>query len=227
GMPEIPTVGYGLVAMMDFALAHNKPFGLGETGTDGGMSGGSYRGPEDRGDFPLYLAKRISEKMAEGLRIACFGLWNSKAYRFTGGQRPIDTGSWVTFVNILAGADPVQAEAITNVIATDAVRNEADPGATGNYEPDPTRRYIRDEDIGGEVSTFTPNAVGDFVEYVVPVADPGAHTVKLRVKKGPNRGRYRLTIDGVNQGDVGDFYSLNEQYVIVDFGKKNIPVAGN
>lgn len=222
-----PTAGYGLVAMLEFALERNKPFGLGETGTDGGVSSGIDRGPEDRGDFPLYLAKRIAEKQAEGLRLAYFGLWNTANYRFTGGARPLDTASWVTMLNVLAGADPVQVEAITAVTATDAVTILADPGATGNYQPDPARLYIREQDIGGRISKLDANAVGDYVQYLVPVPNPGSYDVKVRIKTHYSRGQYQLMVDGTAQGPVRDFYAETQEYIVVDFGRRDFATAGD
>lgn len=224
---EDPTAGYGLVAMLQFALERDKPFGLGETGTDGGPSGGIDRGPEDRGDFPLYLAKRIAGMRAAGLRFAYLGLWNSGAYRFSGGARMQDTGAWVTLLNELAGADPLQVEDLVAVAASDPVTTLADVGATGNYVPDPSRLYIRESDLGGDISKLDANAVNDFVEYLVPVATPGSYTIQVRAKRHFSRGQFRLLVDGVDQGVVRDFYAPANDYLIVDFGRRNFPTAGN
>lgn len=223
--PQQPTAGYGLVAMMQFALERNKPFGLGETGTDGGMSGSWYRGPEDRGDFPLYLTKRLSEKREQGLRFAYLGLWNTASYRFSAGARPLDTGGWVTLINTLAGADPFEAEEAAIVSSSDAVTAVADPGATGNYVPDPSRQYVRDADIGGHISKFNGNAPGDFVEYQVPVLAPGTYDVRMRIKRHYSRGIYRLDIDGVFQGRV-DHFADAQDFVVVDYGPKTFLTAG-
>ena len=226
GSVDNPTAGYGLVAMMQFALERNKPFGLGETGTDGGMSGTWYRGPEDRGDFPLYLTKRLTEKMAQGLRFAYLGLWDSGAYRFSNGARHADTSGWVTLINTLAGADPIQAEEILGVVASDPVSEPNDLGATGNYVPDPSRQYVRDSDIGGRVSKLVPDAVGDFVEYAVPVPVAGTYRIKARFKRDVSRGAYRLLVAGTQQGEVQDLYRAGPEYVVLDFGKRSFAGGG-
>lgn len=220
-----PTAGYGLVAMMQFALERNKPFGLGETGTDGGMSSGWYRGPEDRGDFPLYLTKRITEKMSQGLEFAYLGLWNSGSFRFTPNTRPLDLGAWTTLINTLAGADPIQAETVSVGSMRGAVKIVAGSGATGNYVPDPSRRYIRESDIGGRVSRFDANTVGDYIEYRVPVTAPGTYDIRLRVRFDYTRGMFRLHIDGRDLG-VRDHFADAGYYAYLDYGTHTFSSAG-
>ncbi|HUT23216.1 MAG TPA: hypothetical protein VM492_02610, partial [Sumerlaeia bacterium] len=49
--------------------------------------------------------------------------------------------------------------------------------------------------------------VGDFVEYEVPVAESGLRKIVLHGTKAKDYGRYRISVNGREIGEVFDFYS--------------------
>ena len=94
--------GYGLVHAVNFAVSHNKPFGLSETGA--GDKNGEY-GPADEGDFPTYLANRLTGAMNQGVQIAFVNVWNEDPgdgnWRFTDGDRPNEAAAWKQFAETM------------------------------------------------------------------------------------------------------------------------------
>ena len=94
--------GYGLVHAVNFAVSHKKPLGLSETGA--GDKGGEY-GPADEGDFPVYLANRLTSAMGQGVQVAFVNVWNEDPgdgnWRFTDGDRPNEAAAWKQFAKTM------------------------------------------------------------------------------------------------------------------------------
>lgn len=93
--------GWGLVQALDFALAHGKPFALGETGV-GGNDGDT--GPADDPLFPGYLRTRLSAFIARGGTVDHAIIWDYDAsdgkWRFTGVPTKTATAAaWTAFLS--------------------------------------------------------------------------------------------------------------------------------
>ncbi|HKE96182.1 MAG TPA: discoidin domain-containing protein, partial [Povalibacter sp.] len=103
-----PDRGWGIPAAIAFAQLHNKRFGFSETGTgNAGMvtQGG---GPADEGDYPIYLAERLSPAMAQGLQVEFVDVWavasGSDQLDFLSGSRPLEAAGWKDFGVIMSTA---------------------------------------------------------------------------------------------------------------------------
>ncbi len=97
--------GWGLVQGLDFALAHHKPFALGETGVGGDDV---KTGLSDDPQFPAYLATRLNAFVARGGSVDHVIIWDYDAgdgkWRFTGVPAKAATAAaWTEF------ADPAAA----------------------------------------------------------------------------------------------------------------------
>jgi beta-glucanase (GH16 family) len=82
----------------------------------------------------------------------------------------------------------------------------------------------------GAYEGLAADAVGDYINYTVPVASAGTYNVKTRFKRAAlstsNRGQWQLSIDGTNQGAVQDEYGSGI-FVEVDLGNVTFASAGN
>jgi hypothetical protein len=64
----------------------------------------------------------------------------------------------------------------------------------------------------GKGTRLLANAANDFVQYAVPVTEPGTYSVRVRGQKGPDRGKYQLQYENddgalVNLGTSKDLYA--------------------
>lgn len=82
----------------------------------------------------------------------------------------------------------------------------------------------------GAYEGLSADAAGDYINYTVPVAQPGTYNVKVRFKRASlstsNRGQFQLSVEGVNQGSVQDEYGSGI-FVEVDLGNTNFTTSGN
>ena len=100
-----PNRGWGLPAALAFARAHDKPFALSETGTGNKGMTTAAGGPIDEGDYPLYVAERLSAAMREGLRLEFVDVWaelGPDGKSFLGGTRPREAAGWREALSTLA-----------------------------------------------------------------------------------------------------------------------------
>jgi hypothetical protein len=67
---------------------------------------------------------------------------------------------------------------------------------------------------------------GPSVTYTVNVAASGTYNVKVAGIKGNNRGKFQLSITGVNQGAAQDQYSASATVAEFDLGNVVISTAG-
>ena len=65
---------------------------------------------------------------------------------------------------------------------------------------------------------FNATAVGNYVTYTVPGIDAGLYKVRVGIQTKPNKGKFQLTINGSNQGQVQDEYSSTVTYSARDLG---------
>ncbi|MBA3387627.1 MAG: carbohydrate-binding protein [Chthoniobacterales bacterium] len=75
---------------------------------------------------------------------------------------------------------------------------------------------------GGSGTYFNAVAVGNYITYTVPVAKVGTYRVKVGVQTKPNKGKFKLAINGVNQGLTQDEYSPSVNYSERDLGTVNL-----
>jgi predicted outer membrane repeat protein len=85
-------------------------------------------------------------------------------------------------------------------------------------------------------TNFQSNASNDFVTYAVPIPASGNYNVRVRVRKGSNRGKFRLawsdspTGPWTNVGGVQDLYSSVSTFTELNINAStpvNIPWAGH
>jgi hypothetical protein len=92
------TRGWGMPSAIAFAMAHNKPFGLSETGTGAAGTTTQGGGIADDGEYPWYLAERLSPAIAQGLQLEFMNLWavptGSDNLDFLSGSRPLEAKAW-------------------------------------------------------------------------------------------------------------------------------------
>jgi hypothetical protein len=125
------TRGWGLPAALAFARAHNKRFAFSETGTGNQgvtVSGG---GPVDEGDFPRYLAERLSAAIAQGLRLEFIDVWaeptGADKLSFLSGARPLEAAAWRELMDNMAS---IQSNvALGKRVTTSSSQSAATAGA--------------------------------------------------------------------------------------------------
>ncbi len=82
----------------------------------------------------------------------------------------------------------------------------------------------------GAYDGISSTAIGDYIDYTVPVATAGTYDVKVQFKRNAlstsTRGQWQLAINGVNQGAVQDEYGSGN-FVAVDLGNVTFGTAGN
>jgi hypothetical protein len=121
------TKGWGFPAAINFAMSHGKRFGLSETGTgnEGMVTQGG--GPFDDGDYPLYLAERLSAAVAQGLHIEFVDVWaqltGPDQKDFLSGQRPLEAKAWKEFGVIMAGVAAKKNVALAKTVAASSTYN--------------------------------------------------------------------------------------------------------
>lgn len=103
-----------------------------------------------------------------------------------------------------------EAENLTVAASTDTVSTIAETNASA-----------------GNVRKINSNAVNDYVSYTVNVPRTGIFKIVLRYKTATTRGKYQLSIDGVNQGSVMDQYSSTVTYLEHNLGLKQFSSTGN
>ncbi len=68
---------------------------------------------------------------------------------------------------------------------------------------------------------------GAFIQFPVEIPAPGTYEIKLHYKSYPNRGIFKLSIDGADQGQSIDMYSPSASYdPVVSLGTKSFDLAG-
>jgi hypothetical protein len=121
------TRGWGMPAAIAFAMSHGKRFGLSETGTgnEGIVTQGG--GSIDEGDYPLYLAERLSTAVAQGLRVEFIDVWaqptGSDRRDFLSGERPLETKGWKEFGVIMAGVAAQKNVALAKSVTASSTYN--------------------------------------------------------------------------------------------------------
>lgn len=78
---------------------------------------------------------------------------------------------------------------------------------------------------GGKTRLLNAGTSGHYVEFTVPVTEAGTFNVKVRVRRTPSFGSYRLSVQGVEQGTF-DCYSAASGYYEFDLGDVTFDKAG-
>lgn len=114
-----------------------------------------------------------------------------------------------------AGTDP----AVTLYEAESLVTSTS----SGDSEYDQTDKLCS----GGVWNRGQLNGVGDYVEYIVNVTEPGTYNIKVAQKKKNYSGIWQLKIDGVNQGSPVDGYSAAGVVTEHDLGNVTFTTTGD
>jgi len=64
----------------------------------------------------------------------------------------------------------------------------------------------------GAGTYLNATAVGNYITRTVPVAEAGTYRVRVGVQTKPNKGKFKLAINGVTQGIAQDEYSPSVSY---------------
>ncbi len=212
--------GWGLTAAINFAKAHGKAFGLSETGA--GNNGGS-TGPTDEGDFPNFLAARLSAAVAQGVTIAFVNVWDINVsdgkWLFSDGSKPNEGAAWKQFVRTMSLA----------VAGNAAKKFEAESLTVANYvsQAGGTARVMTDTPLSnGSAVILDSNNVGDYFTLVVPNISAQKYDVRVGIKKSTSRGQFQLQIGRAdnfngtfsNVAGVQDEYAAASVYPEIDLG---------
>lgn len=88
-------LGWSMADTLNFAIAHNKPLSISETGAGGDNAG---KGPADNPAFPLWLAGVLAEARAAGITIGNVDIWatdqSDGSWGFLNGEKPLEAASW-------------------------------------------------------------------------------------------------------------------------------------
>ena len=91
-----------------------------------------------------------------------------------------------------------------------------------------THSIVRDAKLSQSAGTLVSNTtVGSSVTYTVPVPRAGTYNIKVRIKKGPTRGKFQLSIGQQKRGPVQDAYSPAVDYQVRNLGSITFPSGGN
>ncbi len=220
--------GYGLVEGLNFAKAHKKPFALSECGAGG--NGGS-SGPVDEGDFPLYLAARLSLAMSQGVAIEYVTVWDVNvgdgSWNFTDGTRPAELSAWKQFLKTMGlaqqgfTASKYEAESL-------AVANSQSAGGTSAVTGDSTLS-------NAQAVTLNSSSAGDYITFVVPKVAAGTYEVRVGLRKTGSSGKFQMqagradsfSSTAVNVGSIQDCYAPNWVYPEIDLGSWTAASAGD
>lgn len=74
---------------------------------------------------------------------------------------------------------------------------------------------------------FNANAPAQFITYTVPVFRTGTYRVLVGVQTKADKGKFQLSIDGINQGFVQDEYSSSVGYASRNLGTVVFTTTGN
>lgn len=78
-------------------------------------------------------------------------------------------------------------------------------------------QHIFDQRFSGGAGTkLNANAVQDYVTYSVNIPEARKYNVRVGVKKYQTRGKFQLSVNGVNYGSSEDLYADSEQFVELD-----------
>lgn len=103
-----------------------------------------------------------------------------------------------------------EAESVAAVTSSDPISNINEPGASN-----------------GSFEILGSNLANDQVTYTLPVAAAGTYSVHVGLKKANSRGKFQLSVDGVNVGGEQDEYVNAPAFATVDVGSVTFSTAGN
>ncbi len=90
-----------------------------------------------------------------------------------------------------------------------------------------TRITAQDEaSSGGRLDMVSLSQPGDYIEYALDIPEAGVYSVKINNKKDADRGSYRLSVDGTEQGQEVSQYGSTVSYAEEDLGLIVFQTAG-
>ena len=95
-----------------FALAHNKPLCIPETGCGAN--------PSDNPTFPAWLRAKLDSWVAKGLTVSFVSIWSNGVYNFLNGSKPNEAAAWAANFGVNA---PAIAKPTTTTTTTAASPN--------------------------------------------------------------------------------------------------------
>jgi hypothetical protein len=124
-----------------------------------------------------------------------------------------------------------------NVVAFDMGAFEFDPWQTERLvvaaKSSDSHTIVNDPGYSNSQGTWLQsNATNDFVTYKAPLPGAGTYTVKVRVRRGNNRGQFRvqtasnLTGTYTNLGAVQDAFRSSADFVTITLGNFTVASAG-
>jgi hypothetical protein len=99
------------------------------------------------------------------------------------------------------------------------------PTATSQY--DTNTDYTAGGASRGKYNSANLNAMNDYVEYTVNVPETGTYTIYVKDRIAKNKGKYQLTIDGINQGSEVDQYGDPSTFRESSLGLVTLNTSGN
>lgn len=104
---------------------------------------------------------------------------------------------------------------------------ECESLTTTNSSGDSNTDYSDAGASGGAFNNLNANAVNDYVEYIVNVAEIGTYTVNVSDRAAINKGIYQLAIDGTNLGLTKDEYNSTTVFRKSNIGNVTFSTTGN
>ncbi|OXM16394.1 family 16 glycosylhydrolase [Paenibacillus herberti] len=93
--------------------------------------------------------------------------------------------------------------------------------SAGDWESDFT------DTAGITSNSLLGNAIGDYIQYTVGVAQPGTYNVYAGDRLASNKGIYQLSVNGTNVGSAVDQYASTSGYSKSNLGTVTIGAAGS
>ena len=198
-----------LDSLIAFALQHNKPFAIPETGAGNSQNGHDLN---DNAAFPLWLGQELNTARAAGLQIAFVTIWDSNGggnYHFSdpADGKPQEAAAWATYFGKrpgfagLTGASTVSGtgpDKLSMVVDEDAWQGDAQYTVS-----------VDGQQVGNTLTASASHAAGKWQHLVFNGSwGPGAHTVSIDYINDANGGTADtdrnlyvgdVTYDGVKQ----------------------------
>ena len=177
--PGLSAAGWSFQDTVNFALQHNKPLSVSETGS--GPSGSS-TGPADDPAFPNWLAGALSQAQSQGVHIQNVDIWDYTAndgdWNFTNGSKPLAAAAWGADFGAASGQPSTTAvtpaaigsgsDSLVLQVSEDAWQGDAQFTV-----------QVDGKQIGGTQTTTASHAAGQTQAFTVLGSFTGSHTATV------------------------------------------------